>query len=350
MNVKKIILILTIAVFFILLFFGGYTYWNTAEADKTCASCHEIRHSVASFGSSAHRELACYECHGTALSNGFHSLKEKSGMVFRHVREYVTHDDIHLTEEQVLETSEACIRCHQSEYKNWLAGGHSTTYEDIFLDSVHNSMEPPYPDCFRCHGMYYEGTINDLMEPISRNGPWHLKDPEKADDPTIPCLACHQVHTENPVLSHEVMDSLGYIPRDPIVSLYLRADKMHLRADKFVKPLIYHDGELITTSDDYSQRVCLQCHSPDFAHEAGTSDDRTPTGVHEGLSCNSCHVPHSMDAQNSCVKCHPAISNCNLDVHEMNTTYADPDSPHNIHFVSCEDCHNDELSFLKVRE
>jgi hypothetical protein len=245
-----------------------------------------------------------------------------------------------MNEEQVLITSQECARCHQSEYANWLAGGHSTSYEDIFLDSVHNSMEAPYPDCFRCHGMFYDGTINDLIEPISTQGPWHLKEKGKESQPTVPCMACHQIHTDNELLQVSLNDSL---PRNPAIALYVRADKIYLRADKLVKPLIYHQGKEVITSNDYAQRLCVNCHSPNWAHAAGTQDDRTPTGVHEGLSCNSCHKPHSNDARNSCVACHPAISkNCKLDVHTMNTTYADPNSPNNIHFVACSDCHTDK--------
>ena len=59
------------------------------------------------------------------------------------------------------------------------------------------------------------------------------------------------------------------------------------------------------------------------------------------LICTACHDPHSNDARNSCASCHPAISNCKLDVATMNTSYADPKSKNNIHFVSCADCHQE---------
>ncbi|HXX62253.1 MAG TPA: cytochrome c3 family protein, partial [Bacteroidota bacterium] len=74
-------------------------------------------------------------------------------------------------------------------------------------------------------------------------------------------------------------------------------------------------------------------------HEAGTSDDRTPRGVHEGISCLACHENHSNASRSSCQNCHPAISNCQRDVTTMNTTFFDRKSPHNIHFVRCIDCH-----------
>jgi hypothetical protein len=77
----------------------------------------------------------------------------------------------------------------------------------------------------------------------------------------------------------------------------------------------------VKVSDDFRQRICVQYHAPNAFHKAGTSDDRTPWGVHEGLSCLSCHQNHSNEARQSCVYCHPAISNCGLDVTKMNTNF-----------------------------
>jgi c(7)-type cytochrome triheme protein len=114
---------------------------------------------------------------------------------------------------------------------------------------------------------------------------------------------------------------------------------MHLMVDRMVKPRMVHQGKEVLVSDDPVQNLCIRCHSPNYAHQAGTDDDRTPVGVHEGLSCGACHEPHSNNAMNSCVKCHPAISNCKLDVLTMDTTFANRASRNNIHFVSCKDCH-----------
>ena len=335
------------AVFFggVFLFSGFYVYWNHARPEKTCARCHEITPSVGTFRQSAHRELRCFDCHGTALENGIHSLEEKASMVYSHAAGNQQNDEIRMTETQVLEVSARCARCHQTEFIKWRSGNHSALYENIFLDTAHNSMERLYWDCFRCHGMYYEGNIYDLVTPVSTRGPWKLVDHGKTGQAVIPCLACHQVHTENTPLASfgPGNDSLPVNYHNPVFGLYLRADRMFLRADYLPVPEMRSGGNTIKISNDPFQALCVQCHAPGAFHEAGTGDDRTTRGVHEGLSCKACHDPHSNDARPSCDLCHPAITNCRLDVKTMNTSYVNPGSSNNIHFVSCRDCHTDNF-------
>lgn len=346
MNLKKITILLTFSFLCLAFLFGGYSSWNSANPQKTCASCHEISPSVHEWKNSAHRKVRCTECHGTALSNGIHSMREKAKMIFSHLSEKKEHEDIRMTEKQVLELSAKCASCHQSEYAKWQSGGHSTNYSDIFLDEKHNKMEKPHWDCLRCHGMYYDGNIDDLMKKTqTTDEKWKLNQNGKATDPTIPCLACHHIHSENkPLLKNIPTDLTAGTKRNPSISWYIRTDKRHQRADKLLKiAMVDHDGKAIKVSDDPVNKLCVQCHSPNFTHEAGSEDDRTPTGVHEGISCTACHSPHSNDARNSCKTCHPAVSNCKLDVTKMNTTFYDLKSPNNIHSVSCRSCHSEDL-------
>lgn len=346
MKHKRTIILLSVLLVLVLGFLSAYSGWNAARPERTCGSCHEIVPSLEIWQQSAHREVSCHDCHGTALGNGFHSLKEKTGMLFAHLGGRVNTEDVQLEEKAVLEVMEACISCHRDEHKAWMAGGHSATYADIFLNEKHNAMERPYPDCFRCHGMYYDGSIKDLLEPLSTEGPWQLKEKGKATDPVIPCLTCHPIHMENePMARPGTMDDPAAIhyqreERSALTGLYLRSDRMHLRADQLGKPDMY-EGEIpVLVSDDPLQRMCIQCHAPNWEHQAGSEDDRTPVGVHEGISCRACHRGHSNDPRNACLTCHPAVSSCGLDVRTMNTSYRDRESPHNIHSMACTDCHD----------
>lgn len=348
-QITKILLIVLLLI--VVLFFSGYTVWNVANPEKTCASCHEINPSVGAWQMSSHREISCLECHGTALSNGMHSMREKANMVFSHIKEEKQNRDIGMTESQVIETMYRCINCHQEEYKKWQSGGHSATYADIFLNERHNKIEQPYWDCFRCHGAHYEGTIYDLVDPVSTTGPWKIIDEGKADDPSMTCLTCHEIHTDNEVRkspgSMEDPKAIFYERKEfeegqfPKAGLYVRADKIYLRADHLPHPRVFDGEREVIVSEDPMQRICFQCHAPNYLGQAGSEDDRTPSGVHEGLACSTCHETHSNDASSACVQCHPKVSNCGLDNRTMNTTYADPNSPNNIHHVKCSDCHDD---------
>ncbi len=341
---NTILVVIPITLIVIVIAFGSfYTYWNTASPAKTCASCHEIGKSVNSMALSVHRNLHCKECHGTALSNGIHSMKEKGMMVVNHIKVKKV-ENIKLSELQLLEVMNNCQRCHSSEFAKWSAGGHSVDYQHVFLNTKHNTTEQISFDCLRCHGMFFEGTVNDVVEPLKITGPWKLKDEKMSTRPTIPCMACHQIHQKgSPVTKPDYADpkTIYYQQKDTVsmVSFYDRHEKNYFPVADLPKLNLWQGERVIKVSDDLRMRNCVQCHAPNKNHQAGTSDDRTPRGVHEGLSCIACHEPHSNTAKNRCITCHPAISNCKLDVMKMNTSFADAKSANNIHWVSCTDCH-----------
>lgn len=313
-----------ISVIVAILLLGGtaYTTWNGLDPERTCAQCHEIAPSHTQWKNSAHAEVRCIECHGTALSNGFHSLKEKARMVYVHVFGDKYNDDIHLTETQVLELSQRCIECHRSEYAGWLSSGHAVNYEEIFMDSLHNAIEKPYWDCFRCHGMFYDGDIHTLIS-LDGESPheWTIRDEKQKTRATIPCLACHQIHTENPVSDRYISmsDTTGKPVRHPSTAHYMRADKEYLRSDHLTRIKVLDGRRTVNSATDNNTLLCMQCHSPNFQRHAGSEDDRTPTGVHEGISCTSCHKPHSNDTRESCAQCHSSLT-----TEQVDALYANP--------------------------
>lgn len=310
---------------------SSYMTWNRLDPQYTCALCHEVSPSHATWLTSAHAGLSCTECHGTALSNGVHSLSEKMRMIYVHIRGGTYNDDIRLPEEQILQVSGECARCHQSEYAGWLAGGHAVNYKEIFTDSVHNTMEKPYWDCFRCHGMFYEGTIHDLMDLSGKHHEWKIRDEKQAYRPVVPCLACHQIHTENPVSERYVSmtdTTRAHMQRNPKTALYVRADKQYLRSDRLTAIQMYEGDRAIDHATDPATLLCMQCHSPNYRHCARSEDDRTVVGVHEGLSCIACHHPHSGETRSSCIKCHPSLTDGQIELvfknpHTYRTVSAD---------------------------
>jgi hypothetical protein len=350
---KRIILLISALVLVIALLFLSYSRWNAASPTKTCASCHEITHAVDLWQGSSHRNIACKECHGTALSEGFHSLKEKAAMVFNH-KSSNQPEDVKISEIQRLKVMERCEACHQAEYTKWNSGGHSMTYSQVFLDEAHNKTEAIYEDCLRCHGMFFKGTVADIVEPIDMTGPWKMKDASLGDRPSIPCFACHQVHREGvpgaKQKSEKASDMHYSRMKQTLTSFYYRRDSSYFPVTQLMQQPVFFEMKPVKLTNDPLQSLCAGCHSPNVAGISGSGDDRTARGVHEGLSCNACHDPHSNSAVASCKTCHPAISNCKLDVEKMNTTYADRNSSNNIHFVACVDCHAEKRPFLTTKD
>ncbi len=277
---------------------ASYTTWNRLDPNYTCAMCHEVRPACITWEGSVHADITCTQCHGTALES-FRSAKEKLSMVYTHFTSRKTFEDIHLTEEQSLRIAARCAECHQAEHAAWRSGAHSTTYKDIFMDVEHNRTERPYWDCFRCHGMFYDGDIDDLISMEGDVEKWHIKEEKQGNKPAMTCLACHQGHREQPRnIAYEDMDelfrtALSKKEKTPPTSLYMRADKRHIPATKLVPIDMYDGEELKQVITDPNTLLCMQCHSPNTARQLGSEDDKTPTGIYEGMSCITCHDPHS---------------------------------------------------------
>jgi hypothetical protein len=156
----------------------------------------------------------------------------------------------------------------------------------------------------------------------------------------IPCLACHQVHVKATAVGRAKDEpAAGQGDRRGCVALYSRREKAHFAAVDLPLPRIHDHGRAVQVSPDPRQRLCVQCHAPDAFGQAHSGDDRTPLGIHEGLSCAACHASHSNDARASCSQCHPKFSHCGLDVTTMDTTFRARQSRHDIHTVGCADCH-----------
>jgi hypothetical protein len=125
----------------------------------------------------------------------------------------------------------------------------------------------------------------------------------------------------------------------PSLALFDRREQDYVALSRLPLPQIFEGTRFVKISPDQRQALCYQCHAPSATAQAGSGDDRTPIGVHEGLSCFACHEQHGEQTRASCATCHPQLSNCGLDVETMDTTFKSAKSPHNVHTVKCIDCH-----------
>jgi hypothetical protein len=167
-------------------------------------------------------------------------------------------------------------------------------YQKIFLNKEFNGKKPLMDDCLRCHGAHFAGGIRELVTPLNEKGPWQLAKGMQ-DQPAIPCMACHQMHREGAPLEREpdgVASATQELNR-PSLALYDRRARMHLAVANLTLPQMREGDRVVRMSPDPRQALCYQCHAPVAGKfQAGSGDDRTGLGVHEGMSCLSCHFKH----------------------------------------------------------
>jgi len=316
-------------------------FYYTTTWGEGCARCHEIKANFDSWRTASHRKVNCTSCHVTTLRA---SLRR----VAAHWRGKVP-DRIHLPVEDVFAMVEKCRSCHQQEYAQWRSGPHSTTYARIFIDPEHNRKRQLMDDCLRCHGMHFGGSIQDIVQPLNTHGPWQLKRADFVNRPAIPCLTCHAVHREGETMSKgsERVGAKQEIVR-PSLAFFDRRSREYMNVTSLPVPAVMEGARKVKMSPDRRQGLCYQCHAPLASAQVGSGDDRTPIGVHEGLSCLACHQKHGQWTRPSCAECHPRLSNCGLDVEKMDTTFLNPKSKHNVHWVKCIDCHPKGVPKKKV--
>lgn len=280
---------------------GTMTYYHFAPPSQTCMTCHEMHPQAERWLASAHRDIHCRECHGGSLSLNTHALAE-------HLQRVVGHfsiedaDSIRLSQEQVGRVSTSCARCHPAELARWKEG-HGADFQHIFLNEKQNRAEQLNADCFRCHGMFFDGGIPELVQPADTAGPWTLLQPELAKVPTMPCLTCHQVH----------------VPRsDGPAALYVRHEKTWFPAAALPIAQVKMGDRDLKVSADPRQRLCAQCHAPNAFHAVFSGSDRTAIGTHEGTSCVICHDPHSGRTDGACAKCHALPQPKDFRIHPVN--------------------------------
>ncbi len=297
-----------------------------------CANCHEIRPQIEKWQNSTHRGVACKDCHEYNLVRNVQRLSE-------HVKGDIP-EQPRVGMSDAFALVERCRSCHQQQYAEWKAGPHSATYARIFTNKDFNSKHRLMDDCFRCHGMHFEQNIGALVTPVDTRGPWRLVKADMAERPAMPCLTCHSVHRRGePLQKPEARAGNRQMKVRPSLGFYDRRSRMHVEAALLPVPAVFDGSRPVKMSPDERQGLCYQCHAALASGGLASGDDRTPAGVHEGLSCFACHQGHQQNTRASCATCHPRLSNCGIDVEKMDTTFRDSKSRHNVHTVKCIECH-----------
>jgi hypothetical protein len=326
----------------LLLMLPASSIYYKSTAGEGCARCHEIRANWDTWRESTHRGVACAACHGDSLTGGLEFHLGNFRRLIKHVSGDVP-EQIRIKGLDTFAVMERCKSCHRQEFADWQAGPHGATFAKFFLDQKQNRQRLLMDDCLRCHGMQYEGGIRDLVTPIDTQGPWKMTDARWTNLAAIPCLACHQMHRHGEPLHQQPERMARSSAREPIyrpsLALFDRREMEHVANANLALPQILDGARPVRMSPDQRQGLCYQCHAPLATRQAGSGDDRTGNGIHEGIGCLACHQKHGQQTRASCANCHPRLSNCGLDVEKMDTTFLSPKSAHNIHSAKCVDCH-----------
>ena len=271
---------------------AGTSWYYGGGNGSGCARCHEIRPMVDAWAHSSHRGVGCGACHGSSFSADVRMHVKNLERVWLHARGE-TPEQIHVRHQDVAPLVARCGACHRQEHADWQSGPHGTTYAAIFLDAKHNAAQQLMDDCLRCHAMHFEGGIDDLVAPLDRKGPWRLVSGEHAELPAVPCLACHAIHRTGEPLAARAQRSAVAGPAQevarPSLALYDRRALQHVALERLPMPTMKEGDRPVKASPDRRQALCYQCHAPRAEMQVFSGDDRTPVGVHEGLSCLACH-------------------------------------------------------------
>ncbi len=303
----------TLAVF-ALLALPGASFLYEMGGGESCARCHEIAPNHDTWLVSTHKDVACTDCHGDALtlSADFH---------IGNLRRLAVHflgeipDRIHLRPRDVNAVTRRCESCHQQEYQEWTSGGHSATYASIFLRPGHNHARQLMDDCLRCHGMHQHGDISSVVTPVSTQGPWQLVE-VSADAPAIPCLTCHAVHLDASEAKAGFFRQVatdtesGNVKMRPSLGFYDRRSQQHIPARFLPVPAMQQGSQPVPVADTPQNALCYQCHAPYANLQAGTNDDKTPLGRYEGMACLDCHERHTLKSRYTCAEFHRNPNAC----------------------------------------
>ena len=163
-------LALAVPVALLLLAVPAGSVYYAAAGGKACIRCHELEPAYHQWATSTHRSVQCKECHGSIFSTdvGFHLNNVRQ--LWQHLRGQVPERLLLQQRDISRGMNERCGRCHQQEFAAWAAGPHHATYERIFLNSDHNTQRLLDDQCLLCHGMYFERSIRELVQPLNRQG------------------------------------------------------------------------------------------------------------------------------------------------------------------------------------
>lgn len=367
----KLYKFLTVAVFFIVVFFSlGLIGVETTSSSEFCSSCHEMKPEYYTWNASTHSEVDCVNCHigsGTeefakAKVNGLLQVYKKTTQTYTapiqmpkdildeacekchnmESREVTTSGDLIIPHDKHLEKDIECTQCHsgvahgkiaqrkvtfKSDYEKWDTSLGQSMMSDLKFTS------PEMEECMDCHiarkvttecsachttGMYPESHTKEDFKLLSHGN--------LAKDDVKECNDCHKYMST---------EKITVLNEQPAYTQFVRNNKINQKkvsSQEYAKENTYCE-------DCHKQRPAS--HKSGFASNHGTlaqnneetcltCHDQQNTGQNKSsnITCNSCHISRHQNmnwrdthpinlaegvkVSETCYRCHykPTCSSC----------------------------------------
>ena len=261
---------LYIASFAVTAGFGGMAYFHFGNPRQTCASCHEMGGVHSEWASSGHRTLHCRNCHAGSITLDAHALSAHS-TASSNISPGTSPNPFDWPRGMSCGRRKRAAAVTPSPTPTGNERPFRHLHPDI-LNPDHNKLEQLADDCLRCHGMFFNGSMADLVAPLDKTGPWTLKDPAKADQPAIPCPACHHIHT----LAGEKQPAKAHF--------YDCRENLYFPVTALPSVAFTHEGRAVQVAKDPHQRLCPSATRPAPPKATGSVPQTTahPSGCMRG--------------------------------------------------------------------
>lgn len=276
---------------------------------ELCSDCHESIQQRAAH-ETKHQPFAqgqCNACHAAHAAAEEHLLKEEERMLCKSCHELTT-EWMQSAHRSIPLAGEACASCHDP---------HSTLKASTAL--VHPRLHPPYEEgeCSACHGgegqpLDTTAACLECHDSDTKFGTVHRGGRPSADAGKIDvCLDCHSPHAGYGSLfarSDEVQTCMQCHDRKEFTRRVV-----HGALDSGCTTCHdLHSSNFATLKSGNVEVLCYDCHEASaHAHPVGSDYIDPRTGG--ALNCKSCHEPHSSDydhltqfdyERDLCVQCH----------------------------------------------
>lgn len=350
-----------------------HTDLHNMTVGNDCARCHSVEHWLVDNITElhqdegfpllgAHAQISCDECHTGESGLQFNRLGNECINCHR-TDFFATTEPNHVDAGY----SMVCIDCHDINAFDWSADnilhdffplekGHAIDCRECHTNGTFSAIPT---DCFSCHQMDFEATIN----------PDH-----QASNFSTDCASCHTLDLDWMPAEYRQHDN-DYFPIYSGEHAGEWSDCIECHPNPanysvFVCTTCHGKSETDGEHDDvgayiYESGACLACH-PNGDGEGNFDHNNTNfplTGAHVSVDCNQCHMNgyagtptdcaacHTMDFEQTnepdhqqlgfsmdCVSCHTTNPNW------MPATFADHDNYYVLRGahkqVSCSECHN----------